>query len=406
MTNLALAIVISLVGGANAPPASEATPLADWLEALKAPDATVRREAVQAIGGLGPEAETAVPALVEALRDDDANVRAGAARALGAVGPGARSAIPALIEALSEPGYELTVQDGLPSYVPVWFTVGSALGDIGPAALPDLIAAVDDEDPRVYGGAAEGLHRLGPEAKEAVGPLIKLLKTGDHSARGAAIHALKGIGPAAEAAVPALVEALDHEDFHTQYWACQALREIGPGAKAAVPVLIRLLKEDVASVRRHAAQALGGIGPGIGEPGLEALIAALQDPLDPVREDAAVALGKLGPMAKSAAPALEDALADGPLAARVPGAKSLWLITGQPDPAVGVLIEELDDFNWGYQAAQVLGEIGAPAQKAVPALVERVESDDAEEHVRRAAADAIKQIDPKSLPAKARKREP
>jgi len=226
---------------------------------------------------------------------------------------------------------------------------------------------------------------------------VKLVKKDDPFARRAGIYGLMGIGPKARAAVPALIEALDHEHFHTRYWACRALREIGPGAKAAVPVLVRLLRDDLPSVRRHAAQALGGIGPEIGEEAIASLTAALEDPLEPVREDAAIALGKLGPSAKAAAPALEKALAKGPLAARVPGARALWLITGRPDPAVGVLVGELGDFNGGA-AARALGEIGPPAQSAVPALRKLIASDHVQEDVRQAAADALKRIDPTSLP--------
>ena len=273
-----------------------------------------------------------------------------------------------------------------------------AIGAIGPAALPDLIAALEDEHPQVFAGAASAIHRIGPEAKEAVEPLVKLVKKDDPFARHAGIYGLMGIGPEARAAVPALIEALNHEHFHTRYWACRALREIGPEAKAAVPVLVRLLQEDLASVRRHAAQALGGIGPEIGEEAIASLTAALEDPLEPVREDAAIALGKIGPPAKSAVPALEEALAKGPLAARVPGARSLWLITGRPDPAVGVLVGELGDFNGGYDATRALGEIGPPAKSAVPALRKLIESDQVQEDVRQAAADAIKRIDPASLP--------
>ena len=398
MTTLSLAVLIALSAGVDAQLSSEAKPPADPIEALQDPDAAVRLEAARAIGKLGPKAQSAVPALVKALGDDDADVRAGAARAIGAIGPAAKSAVPALLEALKDQGYFLGARGELPSEVPVWVAVSEALGDVGPAALPELIAALKDEHPQVFAGAANAIHRIGPEAKEAVEPLVKLVKKDDAFARRAGIYGLMGIGPEAKAAVPALIEALDHEHFHTQYWACRALREIGPGAKAAVPVLVRLLKDDMASVRRHAAQALGGIGPEIGEEAIASLTAALKDPTEPVREDAAIALGKIGPPAKAAAPALEKALAKGPLAARAPGARSLWLITGRPDPAVGVLVEELGDFNWGYDAAQALGEIGPPAASAVPALRKLIESDQVQEDVRRAAADAIKRIDPASLP--------
>jgi HEAT repeat protein len=296
------------------------------------------------------------------------------------------------------------LEDGLPKQVPVWALVGSALGQIGTAALPDLIALLDDEHPQKYAGAAQAIYVIGPEAKEAVEPLLKLMARDEHFPRRAAIYGLMGIGPEAKAAVPALTDLLTHEDFHTQYWACRALREIGPEAKTAAPVLVELLRDGVpskpryaASVRRHAAQALGGIGPDVGAEARDALAAALKDPIDPVREDAAIALGKLGPFAKPAVPALEEALDKGPFSARVHAAKSLWLITGETERAVDVLIGELGDFNWGLLSAQVLGEMGSKASTAVPALTDLFQSVDP--HQRVAAADALLRVDPESKAA-------
>jgi len=402
MAVLTLLLAAGIAGRAPAEPAFEEKPLGHWLEALENSDAAVRLEALQAIGKLGPEAERAAPALIAALGDDDPNVRAAAATALGALGPAAKSAVPSLLEALTDEGHTVAVEDGIPSYKPVWAVVSDALGDVGTAVLPELIAALENENPQVCLGAAGALHRIGPEAKEAVEPLLKLLKKDDDLTRRGAFYGLMGIGPEAMAAVPALTEALTHKDFHTQYWACRALREIGPEAKTAVPVLLGLLTEGAASVRRNAAQALGGIGPGIGEDAVGALAKALRDSSDPVREDAAIALGRLGPFAKSAAPALEEALANGPIAARVPAARALWLVTGRTERAVDVLIEELAELNWTYDAVQTLGEIGPAAKKAVPALVALLKLTDEEEDVREAAIDALKKIEPQAVPPEPR----
>lgn len=394
---VALALAAALAGGASGEPSSEAKPLGDWIEALEHTDAQMRVEALGAIGKLGPEAEAAVPAMIERLGDADPSVRGAAARALGALGPAARSAVPSLVKALADKDYVVTVKDEKQLYQPVWLVVSSALGDIGPAALADLIAALEHENTQVRVGAAGALHRIGPKARDAVDPLVKMLKEDEPRTCRAAIYGLMGIGREAKGAVPALTEALTHEDFHTQYWACRALREIGPEASEAVPALLRLLTEGVPSVRRHAAQALGGIGPAIGDKAVDALARALKDPLEPVREDAVIALGQLGPFAKSAAPAIEETLAAGPLAARFPAARALWLVTGETELAVDVLIDQLDDVIWRYDAADTLGEIGPSAKKAVPALVELLESDQADEDLRNTAAQALKRIDPKAV---------
>lgn len=53
------------------------------------------------LGVIGPQAQTAVPALLDALADADSDVRAYAANALGQVGPKAQAAVPRLLKLAS-----------------------------------------------------------------------------------------------------------------------------------------------------------------------------------------------------------------------------------------------------------------------------------------------------------------
>ena len=62
----------------------------------------MRRKAAEALGQIGPDAKSAVPALTSALTGgmkkdmNDAEVRTAAAVALGGIGPDAKSALPTL----------------------------------------------------------------------------------------------------------------------------------------------------------------------------------------------------------------------------------------------------------------------------------------------------------------------
>jgi HEAT repeat protein len=94
---------------------------------LRSPDSNARRYAASALGGIGPEAKEAVPALITTLKDQNVDVRRYAA---------------------------------------------SVLGEIGPPAVPELIAALKDQDAEVRRHAASALEKNGPEAKEAVPALI------------------------------------------------------------------------------------------------------------------------------------------------------------------------------------------------------------------------------------------
>ncbi|MGI8503683.1 MAG: HEAT repeat domain-containing protein [Hassallia sp.] len=75
----------------------------DLVKALQNKNPKVRTNAASALGSIGKEAASAVPALTEALKNDkEAQVRTSAASALGSIGEKAASAVPALAEALKD----------------------------------------------------------------------------------------------------------------------------------------------------------------------------------------------------------------------------------------------------------------------------------------------------------------
>jgi HEAT repeat protein len=112
--------------------------------------AAVRREAINALGGLGASAGPAAPDLIRAMKDRNNEVRARAMVVLGQLG--AKEAVPALIEALKDS--ELCA------------VAASALGAIGPSAreaLPALKRALSNPDPNVRLTFVEALKKI--EAK-------------------------------------------------------------------------------------------------------------------------------------------------------------------------------------------------------------------------------------------------
>jgi HEAT repeat protein len=105
--------ILGLAGGrAEAQKAKEPVfqgrPLSAWIADLKAAAPATRNAAAYAIGGIGPAATAAVPALVQALKEDNsATVRYPVCVALREIGPGARDAVPALTEALDDRNDEI-----------------------------------------------------------------------------------------------------------------------------------------------------------------------------------------------------------------------------------------------------------------------------------------------------------
>ena len=69
-----------------------------WAEALRDPDAKVRKKAAFTLGNIGPSDPAVLPALIGALKDADAGVRCEAILALLKYGPEARGAVAALEE--------------------------------------------------------------------------------------------------------------------------------------------------------------------------------------------------------------------------------------------------------------------------------------------------------------------
>jgi HEAT repeat protein len=135
---------------------------------------------------------------------------------------------------------------------------------------------------------------------------------------------------------------------------------MNPDAEEPVtPRLIRRLGAPDPDVRLRAAAALGRLQGAVAE-AVEPLAAALKDEDPHVRKAAALTLGDIGPAALPALPALLEALGDG-------------------EPSVR------------RRVAVALGELGAA--EALAALAQ-LASHDPNDGVRRAAATALREIQP------------
>jgi len=120
--------------------------LTDWQRDLRASSADVRARAAQALVIFN---QRAVPALTSALGDGEYKVRVSAAEALVKIGPG--PVVPSMIEALRN------------SEVGVRSNAAVVLGAFGPAAksaVPALVGALKDVNPRVRELAVEALNQI------------------------------------------------------------------------------------------------------------------------------------------------------------------------------------------------------------------------------------------------------
>jgi HEAT repeat protein len=156
------------------------------------------------------------------------------------------------------------------------------------------------------------LGRLGEPAKVAVPRLIAALQDSDPRVRSYAARALSEIRSEAKTIVPALIDALKHprERVHVAFHepredAALALSRFGSAAKTAVPALLKILDDehDYEFVRISALKSLVKIDPE-GEKTQAALIVALKDKEEEVQWKAAKLCEDLGPKAKATVPTL------------------------------------------------------------------------------------------------------
>ena len=136
-------------------------------------------------------------------------------------------ALPPLARGLKDPDVHLRRNVALALNVLAgnWYDRSKERMDIR-AALPALIAALQDADGSVRAWSAQAIGEIGLDAAQAVPALVMLLGNADEGSRNSACIALYGIGPAAKAALPALEKALSDPSADVRRFAQRAVEKI------------------------------------------------------------------------------------------------------------------------------------------------------------------------------------
>jgi HEAT repeat protein len=188
-------------------------------------DKYVRRNAVWAMGKLGPIARVALRDLCQVLKDSDPRTASGAAQALGNMGADGAEAVPQLAEAMRGTNIVLCR------------LAAKALSQIGPPALATLIAHLQHSDPFVRGESALALGWMGPSARSAVPFLAKVVRGprafDERPASSKKPSDSVFSGTATPTALPTPDASGSAED-NCRVYAAQALGRIGPAAARAV----------------------------------------------------------------------------------------------------------------------------------------------------------------------------
>ena len=207
------------------------------LSVLEKDEPEVREACADTLGAAWPTS-TAIPALSEALKNGNDKARPIAALLLGRTGPEAISAVPALVAVLKTP--------------------------LDPAISRAALGEMQQDAPC---SAARALGLISSN-DEVIAALTATLTSDFDYRHGAAAYGLAYIGDPACVAAPVLVDAYKKwQDSKNQaisgHWMTIALGRLAPNSAAqadAIQALIRALNDDDGSIRALAAGSLGKFG--------------------------------------------------------------------------------------------------------------------------------------------------
>jgi HEAT repeat protein len=436
---LAVLLLVPFRAQADEPQRFRGKTLEQWRADLHSPHPEIRRRAATALG-LGPFGNAAVPALLEGLKDADTVVKSYARSSLVHLGPTAPDAAPAIVPWIAEINsvpiarghreseFYINVKDLAPSGIPLLlerirqeqslgrFDSTRILDGVGRSAVPLLRGALSDGCGDVRAAAASGLEELGNDAAPAVPELLAALKDENSRVRNNAIKALGSIrcrddlsaplaaflhGKEADAAALGLARlgpkglAVLRQAYYgdSDELRRNILDNLPPAGPAALPLLLDGLTRKEDRLRLVAANGLATGGTALDRE-LPSLLAALGDANANVRCRVVSALGEVVPPRRNVVLAITGMLTDNEREVRDEAQRALHQLGRHARPAIPLLLEMLrhDDLEVRSRAVQLLADIAPPDHEVVLALCDSLKDDFS--HVRAKAARALGNFGP------------
>ncbi len=322
----------------------------------------VDTEAVDAaieLGYIGPYARSAVHEIVEVMGQDNPQLQYECIVALGKIGPLAHEATASITRFLTVDSF-LHQSAALESL--------RQIGTAPPEAEAEIRRLCTDPNAAIATSAIRCLLMISDENNELVHQsiprLVKTLSDERPEVRNEAAITLSEIG---SSVVPAVTAVLSEKAYGVRLKACEILGHIGPAAAGSVPDLIGRLGDDNEVVIRAAAESLGNIHSQP-ETVLPALSGLLKSESGPLCIMAVQAIAEFGPTAKNSSHLILELLSDKRIMVRVAAANALGRIKDDSPAVIEALVQALSDSHGivTVNAANALSRIGAPA---VPALV-------------------------------------
>jgi HEAT repeat protein len=342
----------------------------------------LRYDWIHALRRMGPKAAVAYPSLLPFVNDPGSNIRIATCWALVGINPDDKNTANAILTLLRDPDFE--VREAATRAI----METSASGDDVILALKNVVR---DHKGEIQVQAAATLYKLTKDPA-ALDILVKALESTDQETRSSAAFSVGQVKADADEIIQALEKGCSHDDNYTSFLAFSALRSLGrkgalnliklldstdeslrkgaaielqclegdalptakeinpyftrkdseaiiaasnvaamlgPEAKLCVPNLIMAMKHEDVAVRIAATKALGAIGPD-SFPAVEILARSLRSTHAIEQIEAASALGALGDKAKSASPAIEEAMLNKIPDVQIAAAIAAWQIKRDP----------------------------------------------------------------------------
>jgi hypothetical protein len=178
-------------------------------------------------------------------------VRLASAQSLGQLGPLARPALPNLIQAAVEldPRVRNAAAAALSAVDPAWAASADARQEV-----PALVETLQSTTAERAEAAAALLAQIAPHAVAAFG--AALAQAQDAITQVSLLHILQQLGPAAAVALPQIHLALQSSFMQSRLAAARCLARVGPDPETSLPLLHRGLSDPYAEVREAMAQAI------------------------------------------------------------------------------------------------------------------------------------------------------
>ena len=244
-----------------------------------------------------------------------------------------------------------------------------AIHSIGPQAVPFLLDKIKREHSMAARLYAAVWQKIPQGLRQRLSPPKQFNRYGNPHSQ--IVWALETLEPEV---VPALIAALNDSNSDIQITTLAALGGFGTDAAQATPTLMKLARHPNGFVRRWTIFTLGRMGPRRTNPSPTLITALKDDDISPlpnssarVRETAAQVLGDIGSPAQAASPELKQLLTVSDHGIRQEAAIALWKITRDFE-VLPVLIDELKKADDPKRIIALLGEMGPMAKPAIPAI--------------------------------------